>query len=67
MYTLENKMIYTVLIVSLKSALNNGLVLNKYIKQYNSTNHTDTSGVLTRMLNLELIQSTILKTNCLDQ
>ena len=67
MYTFENKMIYTVLIVSLKSALNNGLVLNKYIKQYNSTNHTDTSGVLTRMLNLELIQSTILKTNCLDQ
>lgn len=67
MYTLENKMIYTVLIVSLKSALNNGLVLNKYIKQYNSTSHTDSSGVLTRMLNLELIQSTILKTNCLDQ
>ena len=60
-------MIYTVLIVSLKSALNNGLVLNKYIKQYNSTSHTDSSGVLTRMLNLELIQSTILKTNCLDQ
>ena len=67
MYTLENKMIYTVLIVSLKSALNNGLVLNKYIKQYNSTSHTDSIGVLTRMLNLELIQSTILKTNCLDQ
>lgn len=67
MYTLENKMIYTVLIVSLKSALNNGLVLDKYIKQYNSTSHTDSSGVLTRMLNLELIQSTILKTNCLDQ
>ena len=67
LHTFENIIVYTVLIISLKSTLNNGFVLNKYTKQYSSNNHTDCSGVLTRMLNLELIQTTTLKIYCLNQ